>query len=168
MENTKSSLENGNVMSNSSGAGDLNKPFHFRGVNFKRCRQKTLFYLTLLNVAYVLIEKKPKKKKSEQLIEEELSQHEKDVKKWDKDHLYCRNYLFNCLSDDLNDYHDQAYKLAKKIWKTLNQKYDTKEAGSKKYACSRFFRFQMVEGKFMVEQSYELQMISHDVRFEGI
>ena len=80
MENTKSSLENGNIMSNSSRVGDLNKPFCFRGVNFKRWRQKTLFYLTLLNVAYVLIDKKPKKKKSEQLIEEELSQHEKDVR----------------------------------------------------------------------------------------
>ena len=129
MENTKSSLENGNVMSNSFGAGDLNKPFHFHGINFKRWRQKTLFYLTLLNVAYVLTEKKPKKKKSEQLTEEELSQ------------LYCRNYLLNCLSDDLFDYYDQAYKSAKKIWKAFNQKYDTKEAGSEKYACSRFFRF---------------------------
>ena len=55
------------------------------------------------------------------MTEEELSQHEKDVKKWDKDHLYCRNYLLNCLSDDLYDYYDQAYKSAKKIWKTLNQ-----------------------------------------------
>ncbi|XP_075640704.1 uncharacterized protein LOC142612504 [Castanea sativa] len=129
MENTKSSLENGNVMSNSSGVDDLNKPFRFRGVNFKGWRQKTLFYLTLLNVAYVLTEKKPKKKKSKQLTEEDLSQHEKDVKKWDNDHLYCRNYLLNCLSDDL---------------------------------------FQMVEGKSVVEQSYELQMIAQDVRSEGI
>ena len=88
-------------MSNFSRAGDLNKLFRFRGINFKRWRQKTLFYLTLLNMAYVLTEKKPKKKKSKRLTEQELSQHEKDVKKWDKDHLYCRNYLLNCLSDDL-------------------------------------------------------------------
>ena len=47
--------------------------------------------------------------KTKQLTEEELSQHEKDVKKWDKDHLYCRNYLINCLSNDLYDYYDQVY-----------------------------------------------------------
>ena len=40
---------------------------------------------------------------------EEISQHEKDVKKWDKDHLYCRNYLINCVSNDLYDYYDQVY-----------------------------------------------------------
>ena len=99
---------------------------------------------------------------------EEISQHEKDVKKLGRNHLYCRNYLLNCLSDDLFDYYDQAYKSAKKIWKALNQKYDTEEVGSKKYAHSRFFRFQMVEDKFVVEQSNELQMISQDVRSKGI
>jgi hypothetical protein len=46
MENKNASMENGNVVFNTIGAGDLNKSFHFRGVYFKRWRQKTFFYLT--------------------------------------------------------------------------------------------------------------------------
>ena len=74
-------MENGNIVSNTIGAGDLNKPFCFCGVYFKRWRQKTVFYLTLLNVAYVLTEKNPKKKKIKSMTEEEISQHEKEIKK---------------------------------------------------------------------------------------
>ena len=70
-------MENGNVVFNTIGAGDLNKSFRFRGVYFKRWRQKTFFYRTLLNVAYVLMKKNPKKKKIESMMEEEISQQEK-------------------------------------------------------------------------------------------
>jgi hypothetical protein len=73
-------MENGNIVSNTIGVGNLNKPFLFRGVYFKRWRQKTFFYLILLNVAYVLTEKNPKKKKIESMTEEEISQHEKKNK----------------------------------------------------------------------------------------
>jgi uncharacterized ion transporter superfamily protein YfcC len=96
MKNKNASMENGNV-SNTIGAGDLNKSFHFRGVYFKRWGQKTFFFLTLLNVGYVLTEKNPKKNKTESMTEEEISQHEKEIKKWEKDHLNCRNYLLICL-----------------------------------------------------------------------
>jgi hypothetical protein len=69
MENKNASMENGNIVSNTIGEGDLNKSFRFRGVYFKRWRQKTFFNLTLLNVAYVLTEKNPKKKKIESMTE---------------------------------------------------------------------------------------------------
>ena len=122
MENKNASMENGNIVSNTIGAGDLNKPFRLRGVYFKRWRQKTFFYLTLLNIAYVLMEKNPKKKKIESMTKEEISQHEKEIKKWEKDHLDCRNYLLNCLSDELYDYYDQSYSSAKKDMEGLASK----------------------------------------------
>ena len=67
-----------------------------------------------MNVAYVLTEKNPKKKKIESMTEEEISQHEKEIKKWEKDHLYFWNYLLNCLSDELYDYYDQSYSSEKR------------------------------------------------------
>ncbi|TYI56763.1 hypothetical protein E1A91_D11G234200v1 [Gossypium mustelinum] len=52
-----------------------------------------------------------------------------------KDHDHCRNYLLNYISNNLYDYYDQMYASAKKIWKTLQQKYGIEEARSKKYSC---------------------------------
>jgi hypothetical protein len=145
MENKNASMENGNIVSNTIGEGDLNKSFRFRGVYFKRWRQKTFFYLTLLNVAYVLTEKNPKKKKVESMTEKEISQHEKEIMKWEKDHLYYWNYLLNCLFDELYDYYDQSYSSAKKIWKALHQKYDIEEAGSRSMLVVVFSGFRWLK-----------------------
>lgn len=50
----------------------------------------------------------------------------------------CRDYVMNGLADSLHNVYS-----AKKLWKSLDQKYKTEDASAKKFVVGRFLNFQL-------------------------
>ena len=73
----------------------------------------------------------------------------------------------NGLSDNLYDLY-LIHETSKKVWDALQNKYDTEEAGSKKFVVSRYLNYKMTDDKSVEEQSQELQKIAHEIFVEGI
>jgi hypothetical protein len=178
-----------------SNAGE--RPFKFEGLHFKRWQQKMFFYLTLKKVVRVLNEDMPvvsvglvgsssgtpltingdaeksdaeKQKESVDSVAQAKAQElqqKKEQQLWLSDDYLCKGYIINGLCDDLYDYYS-TYKSAKDVWEALKKKYDTEEAGVKKYAVSRYLKYQMVDERSVEAQSHELQKISHEIITEGM
>ncbi|XP_074342234.1 uncharacterized protein LOC141679709 [Apium graveolens] len=138
------------------------KPVKFSGLDFKTWQQKMLFYLTTLNFARFLIEDAPKLKEDESDV-----QLVSAVQAWKHSDFLCRNYIMNCLSDSLYKVYS-VLKTSKVLWDSLDRKYRTEDASTKKFIVTWLLDFTMVDFKKVVNQVQDLQRIMHDMEAEGM
>ena len=99
-----------------------------------------MFNLSLLKVPFVLDESNSK---VSDLLEFTRSYQ---AKKWDVADFNCKNTIHNGLSDKLYDFYVELPTTVD-VWTGLQKKDDTEEAGVKKYAVSRYLKYQMVDDK---------------------
>ena len=126
------------------------KPEKFNGVDFKRWQQKILFYLTTLNLARFLNEDAPVPNENEQDTEVAL-QVASAIVAWRHSDFLCRNYVLNGLHDTLYNVYS-VKTTAKELCESLDKKYKTKDAGSKKFVVGRFLDYKMVDSKTVISQ----------------
>lgn len=145
------------------------KPFRFEGFHSKCWQAKIKNFLTLQKVVNILTEVIPvapygsteqtngknyvDSNENAKIVESAASdlQLRKENASWHENDYLCKNHIMNGLDDDMYDYYNN-YKTTKYIWEALQKKYDTEEAGTKKYVISRYLKYQMVD-----ERSVETQ-----------
>ncbi|XP_070049976.1 uncharacterized protein [Nicotiana tomentosiformis] len=59
-------------------------------------------------------------------------------------------------------------KTSRELWNALEKKYKTEDGGLKKFAAAKFLDFKMIDGKSVMTQVQELQVIVHDLLAEGM
>ena len=68
----------------------------------------------------------------------------------------------NGLSDSLYNVYI-GKKTTKELWESLDGKYKTEDAGTKKFVVGRFQDYKMVDSKTVISQVQELQIILSEI-----
>ena len=67
--------------------------------------------------------------------------------------------------------HSNVYssiKTSKELWDSLEKKYKTIDAGTKKFIVGKLLDYKMVDSKTMLNQVQEIQLIMHEIHAEGM
>ncbi|GKD29764.1 pol polyprotein [Tanacetum coccineum] len=147
-------------------ANHAERPEKFNGQNFKRWQQKMFFYLTTLGLARFLKETVPQVEPPAE-GQSSNAQAVQAVEAWKHSDFLCHNYVLNGLIDPLYNVYCKT-TTAKELWESLERKYKTEDAGTKKFVVARFLDYKMVDSKSVVSQVQDLQVLLHDIHAEGM
>ncbi|GJV47163.1 hypothetical protein Tco_1437375 [Tanacetum coccineum] len=136
-------------------ANHAERPETFNGQNFKRWQQNMFFYLTTLGLARFLKEIAPQVEPPAK-GQSSNAQAVQAVKAWKHLDFLCHNYVLNGLIDPLYNVYCKT-TTAKELWESLERKYKTEDAGTKKFVVARFLDYKMVDSKNVISQVLEFK-----------
>ena len=125
---------------------DCIKLTNFDGTEYNAWKRKTEFGMQLLKIHYTVVENMS--------IFESLEQEAA----WDKDNLFCKSYLLNCLDDHLADVYGNK-DTAKEIWDALQLQYKDEDALSKTHLIDKFLDMKFEDEKEVLPQVKELEKV---------
>ncbi|GKB43094.1 pol polyprotein [Tanacetum coccineum] len=124
------------------------------------------FYLTTLGLARFLKETVPQVEPPAE-GQSSNAQAVQAVEAWKHSDFLCHNYVLNGLIDPLYNVYCKT-TTAKELWESLERKYKTEDAGTKKFVVARFLDYKMVDSKNVISQVQDLQVLLHDIHAEGM
>lgn len=71
------------------------------------------------------------------------------VDRWNHMNFMCRNHILNGLDTQLYEVYS-VKKTAMKLWKALDKKYRTEDAGAKKHLAGQFLNYKIVDSRSVV------------------
>ncbi|KAL9664809.1 hypothetical protein QQ045_020217 [Rhodiola kirilowii] len=129
---------------------EAKNPEKFIGQNFNTWQPKMHVYLTQLGFARYLTEDTPR-------VDEDEFDHQvlMEYTAWKDSEYLCRNYVLYSVNDVMYKVYCTKSSV-KELWESLDRKYRTANASSKKYIVGRFLEFQMVDLKTVTSQVQDL------------
>ncbi|GJS78049.1 pol polyprotein [Tanacetum coccineum] len=124
------------------------------------------FYLTTLGLARFLKETAPQVEPPAE-GQSSNAQAVQAVEAWKHSDFLCHNYVLNGLIDPLYNVYCKT-TTAKELWESLERKYKTEDAGTKKFVVAQFLDYKMVDSKNVISQVQDLQVLLHDIHAEGM
>ncbi|XP_074318317.1 uncharacterized protein LOC141655122 [Silene latifolia] len=131
------------------------------GKNYRRWSEKILFYFLQYEIEYVLFQE------PQSTEESSSSEIVKPDPKAVKDNNTVRGVMLHYMVDNLFDIYCKT-KTAKRIWDALETKYGTDDFGTKKYVVARWLKFQVTDGKPIMDQIHEYENMVSEILGEGM
>jgi hypothetical protein len=122
----------------------------FTGTHFKIWQSWVILWLTVMGVFWVSNDK------SEGQL---TAEHEKA---YEEANTLFIGAVIGALADHLQDVY-LSNKTDKDLWDALNKNYSGSDAGTKLYIIEQYHDYNMIDGKYVVEQAHEIQcMVKKD------